>query len=120
MGRPRRLRPLEHGEREPALDRAGGAGVGGFFTPTAYGTIVAEAKETRVIDGKPYVLEQPIRADFAFVHAWTGDRGGNLLYRRTARNSMIMWLHRPKRDVMQRWGEKAIVGWGRPAIWGQR
>ena len=66
--------------------RAGGAGVGGFFTPTAYGTIVAEGKETRVIDGKPYVLESPIHADFAFVHAWTGDRVGNLVYRRTARN----------------------------------
>jgi 3-oxoacid CoA-transferase A subunit len=66
--------------------RAGGAGVGGFFTPTAYGTIVAEGKETRVIDGKPFVLESPIHADFAFVHAWTGDRVGNLVYRRTARN----------------------------------
>ena len=66
--------------------RAGGAGVGGFFTPTAYGTIVAEGKETRVIDGKPYVLESPIHADFALVHAWTGDRVGNLVYRRTARN----------------------------------
>jgi len=66
--------------------RAGGAGIGGFFTPTAYGTIVAEGKETRVIDGKHYVLEPPLRADFAFVHAWTGDRLGNLVYRRTARN----------------------------------
>jgi len=66
--------------------RAGGAGVGGFFTPTAYGTIVAEGKETRLIDGKHYVLEGPIRADFAFVHAWQGDRLGNLVYRRTARN----------------------------------
>jgi 3-oxoacid CoA-transferase subunit A len=66
--------------------RAGGAGVGGFFTPTAFGTIVAEGKETRVIDGKHYVLEQPLHADFAFVHAWTGDRVGNLVYRRTARN----------------------------------
>jgi 3-oxoacid CoA-transferase subunit A len=66
--------------------RAGGAGVGGFFTPTAYGTIVAEGKETRLIDGKHYVLEAPIRADFAFVHAWKGDRVGNLIYRRTARN----------------------------------
>src|SRR5206468_3240412 len=66
--------------------RAGGAGIGGFFTPTAYGTIVAEGKETRVIDGKPYVLEQPLHADFAFVHAWKGDRVGNLVYRRTARN----------------------------------
>jgi 3-oxoacid CoA-transferase subunit A len=66
--------------------RAGGAGIGGFFTPTAYGTIVADGKETRDIDGKHYVLEAPIRADFAFVHAWKGDRMGNLVYRRTARN----------------------------------
>jgi 3-oxoacid CoA-transferase subunit A len=66
--------------------RAGGAGVGGFFTPTAYGTIVAEGKETRVIDDKPHVFEMPLRADFSFVHAWRGDRLGNLVYRRTARN----------------------------------
>src|SRR5438094_2248211 len=66
--------------------RAGGAGIEGFFTPTAYGTIVAEGKETRVINGKGYVLEQPLRADFAFVKAWKGDRLGNLVYRRTARN----------------------------------
>ena len=66
--------------------RAGGAGIGGFFTPTAYGTIVAEGKETRTIDGKPYVLEKPLHADFAFVKAWKGDHVGNLVYRRTARN----------------------------------
>ena len=66
--------------------RAGGAGVGGFFTPTAYGTLAAEGKETRVIDGKPYVLESPIHADFAFVRARRGDRAGNLVYHRTARN----------------------------------
>ena len=66
--------------------RAGGAGIGGFFTPTAYGTLVAEGKETRVIDGTPYVLEAPLRADFALVRAWKGDRLGNLVYRRTARN----------------------------------
>src|SRR5712692_5108208 len=66
--------------------RAGGAGIGGFFTPTGYGTLVADGKETRVIDGKPYVLEPPLRADFAFVKAWKGDRAGNLVYRRTARN----------------------------------
>jgi 3-oxoacid CoA-transferase A subunit len=66
--------------------RAAGAGIGGFFTPTAYGTVVAEGKETRVIDGKPYVLESPLGADFAFVKAWQGDRLGNLVYRRTARN----------------------------------
>jgi 3-oxoacid CoA-transferase subunit A len=66
--------------------RAAGAGIGGFFTPTGYGTLVAEGKETRVIDGKPYVFERPLTADFAFVHAWKGDRVGNLMYRRTARN----------------------------------
>jgi 3-oxoacid CoA-transferase subunit A len=66
--------------------RAGGAGIGGFFTPTAYGTLAAEGKETRVIEGKPYVLEPPLRADFAFVKAWKADRLGNLVYRRTARN----------------------------------
>src|SRR3954453_9456217 len=60
--------------------RAGGAGVGGFYTPTAYGTLAADGKETRVIDGRPYVLELPIRADFAFVKAWRGDRAGNLVY----------------------------------------
>ncbi len=66
--------------------RAGGAGIGGFFTPTGYGTLIAEGKETRTIAGKPYVLEPPLHADFAFVKAWRGDRVGNLLYRRTARN----------------------------------
>jgi 3-oxoacid CoA-transferase subunit A len=66
--------------------RAGGAGIGGFFTPTAYGTIVAEGKETREIDGRHYALEEPLHADFAFVKAWKGDRRGNLVYRRTARN----------------------------------
>jgi 3-oxoacid CoA-transferase subunit A len=66
--------------------RAGGAGIGGFFTPAGYGTLVAEGKESRVIEGRPYVLEKPLRADFAFVKAWTGDRAGNLVYRRTARN----------------------------------
>jgi 3-oxoacid CoA-transferase subunit A len=66
--------------------RAGGAGIGGFFTPTGYGTLAAEGKETRVIDGRPYVLELPLKADFALVRAWKGDRHGNLVYRKTARN----------------------------------
>jgi 3-oxoacid CoA-transferase A subunit len=66
--------------------RAGGAGIAGFFTQTGYGTLVSEGKETRVIDGKPYVLEAPLKADFAFVKGWKGDRAGNLVYRRTARN----------------------------------
>lgn len=66
--------------------RAGGAGIGGFFTPTGYGTVVAEGKETRVIDGRQFVLEKPLTADFAFVKAFRGDRLGNLVYHRTARN----------------------------------
>ncbi len=66
--------------------RAGGAGIGGFFTPTGYGTPIAEGKEAREIDGKMYVLEKPLRAQFAFIKAWKGDRWGNLIYRKTARN----------------------------------
>jgi 3-oxoacid CoA-transferase subunit A len=66
--------------------RAAGAGIGGFFTPTGFGTLAAEGKETRVIDGRSYVFEKPLPADFAFVKAWRGDRLGNLVYRRTARN----------------------------------
>lgn len=66
--------------------RAGGAGIGGFYTPTGVGTMVAERRETRVINGKTYVLEYPLQADYAFVKAYKGDRLGNLLYRKTARN----------------------------------
>jgi 3-oxoacid CoA-transferase subunit A len=66
--------------------RAGGAGIGGFYTPAGYGTIVAEGKETREIAGRHYVLELPLTADFALVKAHKGDRVGNLVYRRTARN----------------------------------
>ena len=66
--------------------RAAGAGIGAFFTPTGYGTLLAEGKETRVIDGRHYVLEYPIRADFALIKAQRGDRWGNLVYRKTARN----------------------------------
>jgi 3-oxoacid CoA-transferase subunit A len=66
--------------------RAAGAGIGGFFTPTGAGTMVAEGKEQRRINGRTYVLESPLHADFAFVKAWQGDRVGNLVYRRTARN----------------------------------
>ena len=66
--------------------RAAGAGIPAFFTPTAYGTIIAEGKETRDFDGRHYVLERALRADFAFVKAWRGDQVGNLVYRRTARN----------------------------------
>ena len=66
--------------------RAAGAGIGGFFTPTGYGTPLAEGKEVREIDGRHYVLEYPIRADFALVRAHIADRLGNLVYRKTARN----------------------------------
>lgn len=66
--------------------RAGGAGIPAFYTPAGVGTKVAEAKETREIDGRSYVLERGIVADFALVKAWKGDRYGNLIYRRTARN----------------------------------
>jgi 3-oxoacid CoA-transferase subunit A len=66
--------------------RAGGAGIPAFYTPTGFGTMVAEGKETREFDGRQYVLERGIRGNFAFVKAWKGDRWGNLIYRKTARN----------------------------------
>jgi 3-oxoadipate CoA-transferase alpha subunit len=66
--------------------RAAGAGIGGFFTPTGYGTDLAKGKETREIEGRMYVLEAPLHADYAFIKAERGDRWGNLTYRMTARN----------------------------------
>lgn len=66
--------------------RAGGAGIAGFYTPTGVGTLVAQGKETKIFDGREYVLERGIMGDFAFVKAWKGDRFGNLIYRKTARN----------------------------------
>src|SRR5678815_3291113 len=66
--------------------RAAGAGIGGFFTPTGYGTDLAKGKETREIDGRMYAVEAPIHADYAFIKAEVGDRWGNLTYRMTARN----------------------------------
>lgn len=66
--------------------RAGGAGIGGFYTPTGYGTLVAEGKETKVIDGKHYVLEMPLKADFSLIKAYKADAMGNLIYNKTARN----------------------------------
>lgn len=77
--------------------RAAGAGIGAFYTPTAYGTPLAESKEARVIDGRPYVLEYPIRGDVALIKAERGDRWGNLTYRKSARNFgpvMAMAAHR--------------------------
>ena len=66
--------------------QAAGAGLGAVFTPTGYGTLLAEGKETREINGRQYVLEYPIHADFALIKAYQGDRWGNLVYRKTARN----------------------------------
>ena len=66
--------------------RAGGAGIPAFFTPTGVGTVVGENKETREFDGRLYLLEHALKADFAFVKAWKGDKWGNLMYRKTARN----------------------------------
>ncbi len=66
--------------------RAGGAGIPAFYTPTAYGTPVAEGKDVRWFDGKPYLLERALTADFALVKAWKADTHGNLIYRHTARN----------------------------------
>ena len=66
--------------------RAAGAGIGAFYTPTGFGTPLAEGKETRRIEGRDYVLEYPIHADFALIKALRGDRWGNLVYRKTARN----------------------------------
>src|SRR2546430_7728542 len=66
--------------------RAGGAGIPAFFTPTGVGTIVGENKETREFDGRLYVMERALEAGFAFIKAWKGDKWGNLVYRKTARN----------------------------------
>jgi len=81
--------------------RAAGAGVGGFYTPTAYGTRLAEGKETREIDGKGYVLEFPIHADYALIKADRADRWGNLTYRKTARNFAPIMAAAAKCTVVQ-------------------
>ena len=81
--------------------RAGGAGIGAFFTPTAFGTRLAEGKETRHIDGIDYVLEHPIRADFALIKADRADRWGNLTYRNTARNFAPIMAAAAKTTVVQ-------------------
>ena len=66
--------------------RAGGAGLGGFYTPTGAGTQIAQGKESRVIDGREMIFEKPLKADYAIVRAWKGDKWGNLVFRKTARN----------------------------------
>ncbi|WP_246793330.1 3-oxoacid CoA-transferase subunit A [Burkholderia perseverans] len=81
--------------------RAAGAGIGGFFTRTGYGTKLAEGKETREIDGRQYVFETPIHADFALVKAFKGDRWGNLVYRKTARNFGPVMATAAKTTIVQ-------------------
>ncbi|MET1153374.1 3-oxoacid CoA-transferase subunit A [Arthrobacter sp.] len=81
--------------------RAAGAGIGGFFTPTGYGTMLAEGKETRVIDGKGYVLESPIYGDVALIKALTSDKKGNLVYRKTARNFGPIMAAAAKKSIVQ-------------------
>ena len=81
--------------------RAAGAGIGGFFTPTGYGTLLAEGKETRQIDGRGYVLESPIHADFALVKAQRSDEFGNLVYRKTARNFGPIMATAAHRTIVQ-------------------
>jgi 3-oxoacid CoA-transferase subunit A len=81
--------------------RAGGAGIGGFYTPTGVGTKIAEGKETRTIDGREYVLEKPIKGDFALVRAWKADRWGNLVFRKTARNFSPMMCTAAKVTIVE-------------------
>jgi 3-oxoacid CoA-transferase subunit A len=81
--------------------RAGGAGIPAFFTPTGLGTPVADGKEIREFDGKRYVMERWLRADFALVKAWKGDRAGNLIYRKTARNFNPMMATAAKVTIVE-------------------
>jgi 3-oxoadipate CoA-transferase alpha subunit len=81
--------------------RAAGAGLGPFFTPTGFGTLVAEGKEQRVIDGKGYILEQPLHGDVALVRAHLGDRWGNLTYRWAARNFGPVMCMAAKHSIAQ-------------------
>jgi 3-oxoacid CoA-transferase subunit A len=81
--------------------RAGGAGIPAFFTPTGYGTIVAEGKEVREFDGRPYVMERALKADFALIKAYKGDKWGNLIYRKTARNFNPMMAMAAKVTIVE-------------------
>ena len=81
--------------------QAAGAGLGAIFTPTGYGTLLAEGKETREIDGRNYVLEYPIHADFALIKALSGDRWGNLVYRKVARNFGPIMAMAAKTTIVQ-------------------
>ena len=97
--------------------RAAGAGIGAFFTPTGFGTLLADGKETRVIDGRNYVLEYPIHADFALIKALRGDRWGNLVYRKTARNFGPIMAAAAKCTIAQ---VREVVTAGRPRSRGRR
>src|SRR4051812_20936487 len=81
--------------------RAGGAGIPGFYTPAGYGTVVADGKETKEFDGRMYVLERGITADFALIKAWKGDRWGNLIFRKTARNFAPMMATAAKVTIVE-------------------
>jgi 3-oxoacid CoA-transferase subunit A len=81
--------------------RAGGAGIPAFYTPTGVGTIVAEGKETREFDGRKYVMERALKADFALIKAWKGDKWGNLIYRKTARNFNPMMATAAKVTIVE-------------------
>jgi 3-oxoadipate CoA-transferase, alpha subunit len=81
--------------------RAAGAGIGAFYTPTGYGTLLAAGKETRHIEGRDYVLEFPIHGDFALIKAEAGDRWGNLVYRKTARNFGPIMASAAKCSIVQ-------------------
>ncbi len=81
--------------------RCGGAGIPAFYTPTGYGTLAAEGREVREFNGRPYLLIPAIRADFAFIKAWKGDRWGNLVYRKTARNYNAMMATAADRTIAE-------------------
>jgi 3-oxoacid CoA-transferase subunit A len=81
--------------------RAGGAGIPAFFTPTGFGTIVADGKEVREFDGRPYVMERALKADFALIKAYKGDKWGNLIYRKTARNFNPMMAMAAKVTIVE-------------------
>jgi 3-oxoacid CoA-transferase subunit A len=81
--------------------RAGGAGIPAFFTPTGVGTIVAEGKETREFEGRTYVMERGLKADFALIKAWKGDKWGNLIFRKTARNFSPMMATAAKVTIVE-------------------
>ena len=81
--------------------RAGGCGIGGFFTPTGVGTVIAEGKETKTINGREYVLELPLKADFAIIRAWKADTSGNLIFRKTARNFSPLMCMAAKTTIVE-------------------